>query len=340
MGITLFNNEGKLSEQKFDLEEDFEREVVYNSKKFFGEKTIYLDVKKKIKTVSLGGAIPDGILFNLEDPEDIKFFLVESELAKHDFYKHIFPQITKFLAFFKSQDSLNLLVDKIYSVITEDDNLLSEFRKLLGNREIYKSIKDSIENSQNILLIIDEDKEEFEEIMNTYTDTWDKFVRIHVLKKYKSQDGNIYVLDPDFVGEDPIFEIAQKDLGDVTRYTEGYHLEGTSPVVQNIYKKLKERIIESFPNLIFNPQKYYVSIRNGKNIAYFHIKKKKINLTLMLSYEKGSEIIKNHRLKKYTEGIEKFYGGPSFEVVIETEDNLDEIFEALKKSTPNLSLET
>ena len=68
-----------------------------NSKLFFGEDTILISDKTKISGMSLGKTIPDGFLFDFTDLDDIKFSIIEVELAKHSFYKHIFPQITKII---------------------------------------------------------------------------------------------------------------------------------------------------------------------------------------------------------------------------------------------------
>ena len=114
MNLAVFNSGEKFIEQKFEREEDFEKEVKLNYKTLFGNNTLYLDTKKKIDTTSLGGAIIDGILFDFQDVEDIKFYLIEVELAKHSFYGHIFPQITKFFAFYKNASMMNNLIDKIY----------------------------------------------------------------------------------------------------------------------------------------------------------------------------------------------------------------------------------
>src|SRR6185437_4085855 len=161
----------------FEKESDFEKDVVANAKIFFGPATIYIDAKRKIETKSLGNSIPDGFLFDLSDKNNPEFYLVVVELAKHDFFNHIFPQITKFFGFYKNPKSQNDLVDKIFKIITGDINLKKEFKKYLGEIEIYKFIKDTIESSQNILIIIDGEKKEMPEIIETYTDTLGKMVK-------------------------------------------------------------------------------------------------------------------------------------------------------------------
>lgn len=196
--MIVFFNDKKFTEFKYSLEEHFESMIIKNSKLFFGEKTIIIDAKKKIDTKSLGGSIPDAFLFDFNDLENPLFYLIEVELAKHDFFRHIFPQITKFFAFFKNKVSQKELIDKIYSIVNTDDIIKNEFKKYLGEKEIYKSISDIIDESQNILLIIDGDKNELPEIMETYNDTWGKAVRTIKISSFTNNSEIIHSMEPDF----------------------------------------------------------------------------------------------------------------------------------------------
>ncbi len=98
--MILYHKNLSFTEQTFGLEADLELELVEHSKLIFGEASVYVDVKRKIEAKALGGTIPDGFLFDLTDPDNAEFYLVEAELFVHDFFRHIFPQITKFFAFF------------------------------------------------------------------------------------------------------------------------------------------------------------------------------------------------------------------------------------------------
>lgn len=142
--MKLFKDKKTYSQVQFERESEFEAEIVANSKQFFGINSIYIDSKRKISTRNLGNSIPDGFLFNLSDLNNPEFYLVEVELSKHDFYNHIFPQITKFFGFYKNPKSQNDLVEKIFSFISDDSYLKSEFKKYLGDKEIYKFVKDTI----------------------------------------------------------------------------------------------------------------------------------------------------------------------------------------------------
>jgi len=109
MRSAIFMDGKKFAETEFKYEPDFERIVKENSTTLFGEKTVFSDLKNKVETKTLGSAIPDGFLFDFKDVENPDFYLVEVERREHDFYKHIFPQVTKFFAFFKNTTSRNFL---------------------------------------------------------------------------------------------------------------------------------------------------------------------------------------------------------------------------------------
>lgn len=330
--MKIFSNNKSYAEFQFDNETDFEREVVINSKLFFGSGSIYIDAKKKIESKSLGNSVPDGFLFDLSDKDNPEFYLVEVELAKHPFYNHIFPQITKFFSFYKNQRSQNDLVEKIFSIITHDTELKKDFKKNLGEKEIYKFIKDLIEKSQNILLIIDGDKKEIPDIMETYSDTWGKIVRLMILKKYFYNDEFIYSMHPEFENiEFEEIEIEESEEDELIKYSEEYHFEGVSDSMKDVYNKIKSKLLKVNPSVIFNPQKFYISIRIDRNIAFFKIRRKRIILVVLNSEANTRKQIKHHPIKTLTAGVQKFWGGPSCAIMIETTGYVDEIANLLKK---------
>jgi hypothetical protein len=213
-GSAIYAQGKKFTEIKAQDEKEFEDIVKQNSKALFGPSTVYFDFKSRVDSQTLGSSIPDGFLFDFRDRENPEFYLVEVELARHDFYKHIFPQITKFFAFFKNDESRSDLVDRLHQFIESNTDRKNEIKQYLGNKEIYKAVKDIIESSQNILLIIDENKPEVGEVMTTYTDTWDKMVTIEILKQYESEGESILQLSPDFevvAFVEPSTEVAPKE---------------------------------------------------------------------------------------------------------------------------------
>ena len=332
MATVIFHNNNKFHEYTHNQEKDFEDVVRKNTKLIFGSSTIYIDLKTRIETISLGGSIPDGLLFDLKNIDSPEFYLVEVELAKHDFYKHIFPQITRFFAFYRNSKAQNALIEKVFAVIQADKELEKEFKQFLKGREIFKFIKDTIENSQNILLVIDDMKPELPEMIDTYTE-WSKMVKIVVLKEYRCGDDKILSLTPDFesiaLAEISGVKTEEEGTGKIPR-TEEYHLDGVEPQVKEVYQTIKSRLLAFKPSLRFNPQKYYISIIDKKNFAYIYIRRRKINLTVMLLESVIRNSIKHHKVESESESVHKFYGGECATITIEDASNLDEIIDVLK----------
>lgn len=334
METVIYHNGERYSEKQYKLEADFERLVADNSKIFFGDKTIFIDAKKKIDNNSFGGVIPDGFLFDFSDKKNPEFYLVEVELVKHSFFGHIFPQITKFFAFFKNPSSQGKLIEKLYSIFENDNELRQEFKNKIGKKEIFKFLKDTIENSQNILLIIDGEKKELPEITETYADTWGKMVKVAILKEYRANgksEKSIFSLSPDFENIENIDIVAnnQDEQKGKSTYSEQFHLEDINENTLAVYNELKEKLLEKIPSLNFNPQRYYISLRKKRNFAFLKIRKKKIGIVAMLKEEKIREKIKSHEITTLTESVQKFYNGPCARIEINDNNNLDEIIDLL-----------
>jgi predicted transport protein len=326
--MTIIGNCKRYTQFEYATEKDFEEEIVASSRVLFGKNTIYINAKKKVDSKSLGGAVPDGFFFDFTDLTDPQFYVVEVELSGHSFYNHIFPQITKFFAFFRNTKLQKSLVDKIFSVINTDDTLRNEFKKYLGQLEIYKFLSDIIESSQNILLIADGPIVELPEIIDTYTDTWGKMVRYLEVRKYQSGADTIYTITPDFETlqyEGDVEEIVVEIEDERPKYPESYHLEDVSQTSVEIYNQVKAIAMRVDSGLIFNPQKYYISIKAGRNIAFIKVRNKKIRLIVMMPEDDIRKYAKNHSVAMLSPPVQKFYNGPCAAVDIQNLEHMDEI---------------
>lgn len=332
--MSIYFNGKKYVKTNYKNESDLEDLVCENAKRLFGEKTIYIDAKRKINSGELGKTIPDGLLFDLSDSDNPKFYLVEVELAKHSFYSHIFPQITKFFAFLREGNSFQSeLIDFLYRLISSDQTLLKEFKKHLGDEELFKFLKDVIENSTDILILIDNIKSEFEEIKETYTDTWDKFVKILCLTVYSNNGDRIIQIEPDFefIKEDIPLDNTEDETPDEPKqkYTEEYHLDGVKPEIKDIYYSIRSK----FTSFHVNPQRYYISFRSEHNFVFIKIGKSKIRLVIMLPFDKVQKALKFHKAKEPSLSVQKFYYGKCVEVTVDSKVHLDEIVSVLEEAS-------
>ena len=320
--MNVFSKKREYSKYHFSNEAEFEENIVASSKSFFGDKTIYINAKKKIDSKSLGGTIPDGFFFDLSDLNDPKFYLVEVELASHSFFNHIFPQITKFFGFYKNQKQQKALIEKLFTIINEDVAVKTEFKKYIGQKESYKFLTDILDNSQNILLILDGEMKELPEIIDTYTDTWGRMVKPLVIQKYVDSGDVIYTMEPEFEA----LEYIEGQISETTtEISEDYHLKGVQDNVKQIYQKIKEVSKDVDSEIVFNPQRYYISIKSNKNICFIKLRKKKIRLIAMLGETPIREVIENHPVKSLSEAVQRFYNGPCAAIDIVSLKNFGEI---------------
>tara|TARA_B100000315_G_scaffold155101_1_gene143582 strand:- start:62 stop:1063 length:1002 start_codon:yes stop_codon:yes gene_type:complete len=326
MGI--FTQKKRIPEIVFNLEKDFEREIFDNYKLLFGSKTILIDTKKKISGRELGATIPDGFLFDLSDEKEPRFYLIEVELTKHSFYNHIFPQITKFFAFYKNQNQRIELTKRLDEIINSDQQIKSEFKKLIGDEEIFKFLSDLIENNQNILIVIDGDKPEISEVSEVYHDTWGKMVKCITMKKYSGNGETIYQLEPELEVLDIIGD--ERVISNKTGYDEGHLTSDTSAEILKTYNKLKEEVLKLNPNLIFNPTKSYISIKGPATLAYMKFTKSKMRLIPLRPEEEIRECISKYEIKSFPDSVKKFWNGECAGIIIEDDSGLNELVNVLK----------
>ena len=334
MAISVSFNGENFEQVIYSKEDEFEQLVAKNAETIFGDKAIYIDAKKKVNTSSLGGTIPDGFLIDLSDINDPQFYLVEVELQSHDFFKHIFPQITKFFAFYRDSKQRNKLIETIFTLFQEDAVLKSKIGDLIGSKEVYKFLKDTIDSSQNILIIIDGPKPEFEEIINTYTDTWGKMVKVQIINHFQLNNNHILTIEPPFQNlpfEDAVSLSPDKETSEPSQYTEEFHLEQCNAKAKVVYAKLKRQFLEVKSSLKLGATKNYIGVVDRKRIAYIQPKGEKVHLIVLMAEDEVKEILrlKYHEVVSFSESRQSYWGGknPSCAVNIYDTDYWDEIKE-------------
>jgi len=140
----------------------------------------------------------------------------------------------------------------------------------------------------------------------------------------------IFSLTPDFSGisfvESPVRKVSDKI------YTEHFHTEDMGTDIILIYESIKNSILSLDPSIKVNPQKYYISLRQRRNFTFIDMKRKKLHIVIMLSYENGEKIIKKHKIIPLADSVQNFYNGSCFQVTLENNNNLEEIIAAIRES--------
>lgn len=146
-------------------EDEFERVMKEHAQDIFGEESIYLDMRQKLKSLSGIGSIPDGyIIVYGGSPQ---WHIVEVELSSHPLHEHIVSQLSRFIRGISNPNIQRGIVNAIDEEITGDDFLKLRLRKAIEPTEIHRFLSDLISKQPILTIIIEKDTEELREALST-----------------------------------------------------------------------------------------------------------------------------------------------------------------------------
>lgn len=305
-------------EQKFKVEKEFIDLILDNSKILFGERTILMDATRTPLTCHL--------LFDFS--ADFKFYLIDISYSKQNFWE-LFERITRLFTFLNQPDYPSMMIEVLEAVIGENKPLKKELSAVAGGIEINE---DLFNNKPFILLLTDHERPEYIQMTTTYSTTWGKFVKLIVMKKYEDYGTLFCLMSPAFANLDfKLYSKNEKTNHKQEKSTEEDHLVNASDIIRNAYQKMKADLLSKDASIEFNPKQYYISMRKNKNMAFFHISKKRISLVVLNSETDTRMHIKHHEVKTLTEKVQRFWNGASCTIIIEDMNNLDEVTALLKE---------
>ena len=146
-------------------EDEFEQVVKEHAQDIFGEQSIYLDLKQKLKSVSGIGSIPDGFVIILGDSPH--WHIVEVELSSHPLHEHIVSQVSRFITGINNWSTQREIARAIYEEITRDGFLKLKVEQVIGSTEIYKFLSDLISKPPILTIIIEKNTEGLRDAIST-----------------------------------------------------------------------------------------------------------------------------------------------------------------------------
>lgn len=189
--MKIFADNKEYVQYNYATEEEFERDIVLNAKKIFGDKTIYLDFKKRLKGKYNSDTIPDGYLFDYTFTNKPKLYFIENELIKHGVKEHIVPQLLKFQLNYKS--NMMLLKDSIIAKIIELGYDPDDIAKNYNYRNADDMFTNIISKDElNIIVPIDEITDELNECISYLNLN----IELKEFKKYICDDSVMYMFEP------------------------------------------------------------------------------------------------------------------------------------------------
>ena len=152
--------------KEYQLEKDFEQDVVANYRHIFGNDTIYIDIKKKIGDNIV--TIPDGYLLDFTFSNTPRLYIIENELSVHDAYKHIGTQLLKFAVSYKqSRLKIKQYILDYLSKSPTNMTLIESKASEMGYRNIDAMLESMIyRDTVDAIVIIDNSSAELENVLS------------------------------------------------------------------------------------------------------------------------------------------------------------------------------
>ena len=179
----------------YEKEEEIEKVVVNNSKLIFGNKTIYFDLKKGIRSNKEGVlSIPDGYLLSFMSGDPI-LYVVENELSTHDIYTHIGMHFLKYHSSF-SEGSRMKVKNYLLEYAKQNKEILNHITRLIKDSKFSNAseLLDYVvfEKDYGFLVAIDEATDELYRVLKSFNP------EIIEIKKFVSEEDNtkiVYLFD-------------------------------------------------------------------------------------------------------------------------------------------------
>ena len=122
-----------------------------HAKHIFGPDVVILP-RAKIRTSGDVAAIPDGFVV---DVKNRVWFIVEVELARHDLFNHIVPQVSKFASAARNSATRSWLTDLFYRALKDEPPVASRARDG-SSIDLHKLASDLVETKPVLVIAIDE----------------------------------------------------------------------------------------------------------------------------------------------------------------------------------------
>ncbi len=314
-------------ERKFKTVEEMQDIVLNNSKILFWDTALLINEKNEKNLGLLGFPFFQATLFDFRDIAKPKLHLIAVMHSKQNFSEFFF-RMTDFFAFIRKSENRAKFYAVLCEMLNKNQALLKELMEKVGNKFPSELLRELLERRLNILLVTDAIRQEFPVITEAYAETWGAMVKPIEIKKYASNGDILVTLKPDFAS----LQTGKKPKADfVAKTTEGAHLEKVNSNVKEVYEKIKAELLKQDKGLIFNVQQNYISMKKNRNLAFFHLRKKKLYLVVMCAEKEVRKMVKHHVIKTLPPSVQKFWNGDSTGLDIEQLTNLAEIITLLKK---------
>lgn len=251
--------------REFENEEELENVVRQHYATIFGKDIIYIP-QKYIKTSGGFGTVPEAIVMDFSTEN---WYIVETELVKHDFWGHIARQVHLQIVASENPDVKQEIKSIALKMISENESLKKLFmEKGIAEIRIHEVVERILESKPKIVIPIDGVPSDFDE----WAGTLSYAVTPLVIEKYvevKSGKVAYMIRGTPFFGEREEEEEEKKGYKKLPPITEEAFLNICEKPGKLLYQRLKELAKEKNHEWTARTKSfsYYVTSKKGKFCA-------------------------------------------------------------------------
>ncbi len=317
-------NQAKPAEKKFRPGE-LEGLIRNNVQELFSKDCILFN-----PCIELAGFMPS-FLIDLKNSARPKLFFVKFVEAKES-SGQLLLRITLLLSQFNNEDWQKRVIAMIGEHIGSDKPMRKKLQEGIGRQNHYDFLRSAFSNKPQVMLAAENDMPELNGFMGTYSEWADK-VRPVVFRRFQNKGDVIITMAPGYPG----ILGNNKSRKDKPVFTEESHFEKVPGIIRSIYEEIKSAILKADKTVQFNSQKFYISLKKQRNLAFFHLRKKAISLVVVNSERDTRKQVRHHEIKRLPESVQRFWNAPNncCTIVISGEKYLSEVINLLKKMVRN-----
>jgi len=305
-----------LTEKRFKNKEELEQLVIDNHKHLFGQFSFLI----RVSVGTFGsGALPNIFILDIGNTAKPRVYILD--IAQEPFYQNTFARISKTLLYLLKEENMAALMESIIK-----DKQLKSQTSAFQTDDFEALIHAVFSGKIGVLLISNHEMEELKEVTEVY-DTW-KMVKNIIIKKYSYKTSTYCTINPAY---HQLHVNGKRVKAEGVTFKEEDHLNKASKAIKTVYEKIKSELLKTNPTAQLNPQRYYISLKNDRNVAFFHVSKKSISLVVKHPEAETKKVIKHHEIRSLTEKVQKFWGAASCTIVIENEEKINEVIVLLRK---------
>ena len=286
----------------YDSEDKLERQVEENSRQIFGGHCIYFPIRASVSN-RLRDRVTDGLLLDLSDRENLRFWIVEIELSSHSVRSHVEPQVRDFVRALEEESTRSELVELLYARSKTNPQVVEMLREVAKGEDVHWLLTHILKGECGVIVIAEELTKELDIVakdLSRYRGAAE--VKLMVFRSFRdAKDNTLFAFTSLREESAPELEVkvtptrARTSSSDTWMRKLEWADTGGSRLVSDVISKIEAE----FPSVVHKPLgKHYAFYSNvlGKG-RFMAIVLSKGHLELRFGIPKDSPLASDSKLK-------------------------------------------